>query len=334
MFNKLIAIASIILVVATLTGCNLQDASALTPTSIPSATYVPSATQTATATATDAPTDTPAATYVPSATQTATATATEDLTQWVKAVIAPYVTAVDVNGFPGQVVLGTTHALKIDSIKNQYLAIPATPGSSTTGWCLPGMNNCPPHTFKISVMVRQADAACTTIEMDISYRLMIRNNCGHESQVHIVLAFNSLPRPEESTVSDYATMFKNFDGGFLVSTMDPMDPIGQLKIDNTVVDFGHSCWFCLADTQGKLSPAPLNLDDPTMSRFGPETAADGSAQIPGLMVQSIPHPDKNPNWSVDMIMIVPQNGKAVAWTGVYKLLPATPTATPTATATP
>ncbi len=259
------------------------------------------------------PTPLPTSTPVPAVVATA-----QPNVVWTPLQVSPDVLPVDMgNGLTGQMVKSTSHAMT--TANGRYEAIPAQPGNATDlGWCKPTQATCPPHLLNIYVGVPQGEENNVSVDMDISYRLMIVNNTDHVIPMNIVIKYNALPlEANETLMSDWAAQCKNIGCAVMIMNKDNSDPIGSGYFEGKPFQFGPDCWDCLADTQGPNEM--LNFSDPRITQFGTQTPPNaGSSLKPRGIVFPFKAPNIDPQMIKSISLVLQPHQKVVALVGAYK----------------
>jgi len=332
-----IAIVVLILVVGCLATCVMGVAlsRALTPPSesviqtveVPGPTVeveVPGPVETVEVviTATPAPTATPPQATTTQAAPTAQPTSAPVNADWQLVQVSKYAQndpPVVINGVVWELPLGTFKAVSIAN--GRYEAVESAPVGVVNGvdhgWCAPNQIDCPPHGLLDRVEVPQQFISCLKAEMDISWRIQLTNTCGQPVPVRVSIRYNDVTRTSTELMADYlalAGLKQPVSGmasevGLFVSVRE--SGLSNLTFGGKTVQYGYSCWDCLADTSGAATPVPVPLVD--ISTFGTPTAPNGSSLLPGV-VFPLPRPGSTAyTLSFDMVVV----DRSVVWVGRY-----------------
>lgn len=293
--------------------------------------------------ATEAPAETPAPVEEQEQEQSEVAdeptatVATAEPTNWTMVQVSLYAEGHDIGGVLWELPLGTHMA--VNTAGGRYDAVQSAPVGVVNGvdhgWCKPDQLDCPPHAILIRVEVPEAQAACFSAEMDISWRIQFENGCGTSVPVRVSVRYNDQTCTTQELGADYLALAglqeqvlnATSEVGLFVSVRK--DGMGELNYLNKVVPFGYSCSDCLADTQG-VPGQPVPLVAENFSTFGPDTSLAGSSMLPGI-VFPLPRPTDKPyelNFELKVVT------DSVIWVGRYDVHPLSVTPTPTATAKP
>jgi hypothetical protein len=282
----------------------------------------------------------PTSTQVPpraTATQPAPVlTETETPISWTQVQVALYAEGQQADGQLWELPLGTHNA--VSTANGRYEAVESAPvgvvGNNDYGWCHANQIDCPPHGLLVRVEIPEQHTSCLLAEMDISWRIQLKNSCGTPVPVKISIRYNDVTRSAAELKADYIALAGltqqalnvESEVGLFVSVRE--SGTSELSYEGKAVKFGYSCWDCLADTQGVDKPVPVPLVGENFSTFGPVTAPSGQSLLPGV-VYPLPRPAATAFLLEFELEVV---DASVVWVGRYDTpkngqLP-TPTATP------
>jgi hypothetical protein len=255
--------------------------------------------------------------------------------------VGKYSDGVQADGQTWELVKGTWFA--VTKANGRYEAVASTAvGRNNNDWCGSTQYDCPPHGELLRVEVPTEFAGCTSIQMDISWRIHVRNTCGSEVPVRFALRTNDVTRTGNQILEDYLSLAGGLkppartgfvsDGGLFAGAEQPGDQV-KLTYGADTDTIGYSCWDCLPDSMGTNNPVPVPLVPGTFTTFGTNTQPLGTSLLQGVVF-----PMARPNGKVQTLnfeLSVPSQKAGVVWIGRWDVpVGGFLTPTPTATAKP
>lgn len=249
---------------------------------------------------------------------------------WTQVQVSLYGEGHDVAGKLWELPLGTHFA--VTTANGFYEAVNSVAAGvvdgKDLGWCKPDQFDCPPHALLVLVEVPSDKVSCLNAEMDISWRIQIKNSCGAPVPMKVSIRYNDVTRSSSELMEDYLALAgleqqvlnATSEVGLFVSVRE--NGMSTLTYQDKKVDFGYSCWDCLPDTMGPGDPVPYPLTD--IETFGLQgSGPSGSALLPGV-VFPLPRPTVDPYILTFEVTIIDQS---VIWIGRYDV-PLSSTDTP------
>jgi len=235
-----------------------------------------------------------------------------DPVSWTLVELAKFFDTVEVAGLKWVLPLGTHFATDLSN--GRYEAVESSPvgpqpNGTNAGWCGEGQLDCPPHLGLYRVEVPEGVEAM----MDIATRIQVTSDDGGE--LHFQWMFNTESRSAAELMDDYDVAASGGQLGLFIAVADPiMDPATLVYRDKELT-LGYGCWDCLAHTSGKEANI-VSLDDPSIGHFGSDTATLGDSLWPAYVIL-VPSPQEDPDFTIDLMVEIPEGTTAVLWFGRY-----------------